>query len=287
MNKATLSRAEAATSRFLSKVKKENEPFQAFLRTDAYKQLYTLIEDAALEQGYKVAQALRDLDTSNTLAMNDDLQPLNDNQLGHVATLVKDVMPTMADLIDADELYEALEAAFVFSVKQQYKRWGIIVKASTSFDLTNANYRKMLEDQANYLLNLSSIDDTTTEQLVTLIRDGKLNALTIDEIADEIDDQFVGISEKRAFVIARTETSQAMGSGNLATMKENGVQRKKWITAGSNPCAICLANEAQGFIPVDEDFESGDAAEPAHPNDECYTEAEEIDLDSIDIWSGE
>jgi hypothetical protein len=288
MNAAVLNRVVEATSRFLTKVKRQNEPFQAFLTTDAYKTFYAALKDATLTQGQSVAAELKKANQANTLAFNDDMQPLTDSQLPHMKQLVKDSMPKLADLISHETVYKTLYAAFVYSVKAQYKRWGLMVKATgVEFSMTNKNYIKMLNDQSNYLLNLSSIDDTTTDQLVTLIKNGKMDGLTIDEIASEIEDQFDGISDNRAFVISRTETAQAMGSGNLATMVENGVQTKHWVIAGGNVCPICEGNAAQGSIPVSESFDSGDDCEPAHPNCECYTEADEIDLDSINIWDGE
>lgn len=287
MNTAIINRAAAATARFMSKVKKQNEPFQAFLKTDDYKALYDALEAAAQAQGKAVADALRNTKGSDTLAFTDDLQPLSDNQLPHVAILVQNTMPKLADLVSQQLVFDSIKAAFVYSVKAQYKRWGIMVKASgVEFSMTNKNYNKMLEDQANYLLNLSSIDDTTISQITTLIKNGKMDGLTIDEIADEIDDQFDTISTNRANIISRTEVAQAMGSGNLATMQENGVQTKHWVVAGNSVCPICQANADQGSIPVNESFDSGDDSEPAHPNCECYTEADEIDLDSIDIWNG-
>lgn len=287
MNKATVLKAQTETERFLRKVAKQNEPFQAFTRTDVYKSFYKAIKEAAKTQGSTIAEALRNLDTSSSLAMNDDLQPLSDNELAHVAQLVKQQMPSMSDLISHEMVFNAIKAAFIYSVKAQYKRWGLIVKADVNFDLTNEMYIQMLNDQANYLLNQSSIDDTTRSQLINLIKNGKLDGLTIDEIASEIDDQFDVISENRAFVIARTETAQAMGSANLATMQENGVQTKHWVAAGSHVCEICQGNVDDGSIGVNDSFSSGDDSEPAHPNCECYTEADEIDLDSIDIWGGE
>jgi len=286
MDKLALTKAKLATDRFLRKAKKQNEPFQAFLQTDAYNAFYKSLASATLKQGTSVADALRNYDQSTSLAMNDDLQPLTEVQKTHVAQLVADSMPSLSDLLTPEQLVKALKSAFAYSAIQQYKRWGLIAKADVTFKLTNQKYIEMLNDQANYLLNQSSIDNTTREQLINLIKNGKLDGMTIDEIASEIDDQFGEISKTRADVIARTETAQAMGSANNATMIENGVQTKHWVLAGSNVCEICQGNADDGSMPVDEEFSSGDMNEPAHPRCECYTEADEIDLDSVDIWDG-
>lgn len=287
MNEVIAARMLGATDRFISKVKRQNEPFQAFLKTADYEKLYDAIKSAVRNQAKTVSQALKDLDTSSSLVMNDDKEPLNASNIAHLRQFIRDTMPGMQDLIGQELVAHCLTAAFTYSVKAQYKRWGLIVKADVQFQLKNQKYIDMLDDQANYLLNNSSIDDTTLEQMITLIRDGKEEGMTIDEVADELSDTFDDVSDNRAFVIARTETAQAMGSANLATMQENGVATKHWVTAGANICPTCEGNADQGSISVNDSFSSGDDSEPAHPNCECYTEADEIDLDSIDIWDGE
>lgn len=287
MNKVAAAQALGATQRFLAKVKRQNEPFQAYLDTQGYKLLNKGITTAVRTQADAVAKALKELDPANTLVMNDDLQPLNDSNIVHLQSLIQSEMPPLSTLVPQRTVYRSLKSAFSFSVKAQYKRWGLMVKAAdVNFKLTNQNYISALNDQSNYLLNNSNIDSTTMNQMISLISDGKSAGLTIDEVADELSGSFKDVSDKRAFVISRTETAQAMGTGNLATMKENNVQTKHWVTAGANPCEICTGNEADGSIPVDASFSSGDDCEPAHPNDECYTEADEIDLDSLDVWDG-
>jgi hypothetical protein len=89
-------------------------------------------------------------------------------------------------------------------------------------------------------------------------------------------------------MIARTETANAMGDGNYATMQENDVQQVDWVTAGDNPCPICQENEDASPINVGDSFPSGDDHEPAHPNCECYTQADtsSMDLSDISIWDG-
>lgn len=86
-------------------------------------------------------------------------------------------------------------------------------------------------------------------------------------------------------MIARTESANAIGQANHASAKENGATTKVWVIAGPG-CDVCQPNVDDGEIPIDQAFSSGDMNEPAHPNCECYTEAGEIDLDSIDVWTG-
>jgi hypothetical protein len=205
--------------------------------------------------------------------------------------------PPLSDYLTVEEVYEYYRFCFVWGVRAQYGRLGIkttIGKAvefsgsGFSFELTNQNIIDALMSSADYLLNNSNIDDTTRQYLIKLIRDKKLENATIQEIADVIaEDDSLGYSDYRSLTIANTETCRAMGQGNYQGMVQNGVQTKYWVTAGSHPCEICQANEDEGSIPVDQAFSSGDMYEPAHPNDECYTQADEINLDNIDIWGGE
>lgn len=164
---------------------------------------------------------------------------------------------------------------------------GFAMTNNEGFTLTNDAYIAKLKSQTNYLLNKSNLDDTTRQRLISIIKNGALDGLTTDEIADSITEEFDGISDWRADMIANTETNQAMSQGQLASMTENGVTTKAWVIAGPGGDEICDGNASDGFIPVGEDFSSGDDAPPGHPNCECYLEAGEIDLESVNLWSGE
>lgn len=271
-----------STEEFIAKRLRQNKPFQSLIATDQYAEFNQAIQDALKAQAKAMSQNMP------TLALV---------QLpGQLEKYVEDNMPRLGKLIDEQAVANYFVFAFEWGVKAQYKRLGLKVKRTSphfmkvdtyGFTLTNRNYIQSLSDDANYLLNLSSIDDLTRQQIIEIIRQGTLDGMTPDEVSDEIVNQFEDtISEYRADRIARTETAQAMGSGNYAGMIENGVTTKRWVPAGSSTCEICNGNADQGFIPVDQPFDSGDDYEPAHPNCECYTEAGEIDLDSIDIWDG-
>lgn len=70
---------------------------------------------------------------------------------------------------------------------------------------------------------------------------------------------------------------------NYLSYVENGVVQKRWITAGSDPCDVCRANAKQGPVAIEDKFISGHLYDPAHDGCECYIEACEIDLDSIQV----
>lgn len=76
--------------------------------------------------------------------------------------------------------------------------------------------------------------------------------------------------------IARTELSNAYNFGQWDSVRLardsgliDGVVEKSWIAGGSNPCDICLDNEGDGPIPIDQQFSSGDDTPTAHPSCAC------------------
>ena len=80
----------------------------------------------------------------------------------------------------------------------------------------------------------------------------------------------------RAMTIARTELSGAYGNGQLESVRQAaeggflpGLPEKEWMAGGGNPCDICLDNEGEGPIPINQTFSSGDDTHPAHPKCEC------------------
>lgn len=80
----------------------------------------------------------------------------------------------------------------------------------------------------------------------------------------------------RADRIARTEISDAYNFGQWDSVKQArdegwlpGEPEKEWIAGGGNPCDICLDNEGEGPIPINQVFSSGDDTPTAHPSCAC------------------
>ena len=276
-----LQRLSAAVDSFIHKASKKNEPLEAFRTTEEYKDFERSIADGIVDQVNDMAKKL-----PKWMITDEEFDQ------DRVTSWVEDNQKSIAKYVKEKDVYAVLIQAFIYSVESSYQRQGIKLQKAAdpyvTFELTNSYYLEKLQDQANYLLNKSSIDETTRTRLINLIRDTRMNATTIDELANIIADEFEGISETRAFMIANTEANQAMSSAQQAFLVENGVPTKQWVGAGPNTCPICQGNEDQGPIPVNEDFESGDPHPPGHPGCECYEDAgEEIDLDSIDVlWDG-
>lgn len=273
--------------RKLNKVNGVNKPFKAIQKTEEYKKFQDMFKEALRDQGKWATDNISDILSS--ASVSDDLTALNPIQIDIIKGQITRDMPTMADLVSQFRVFNQLKGFFEYSAVQQYKRWGVLAKTdgTLKFTLTNAKYIAALTDRANYLLNKSSLDSTTLDQLISIISEGRLDGMTNDEVSQLISDRFDEISSSRADTITRTESANAMGMANHATAVENGAQTKSWIPAGGGNDEICGGNADAGEIPINQAFPSGDMYEPGHPNCECYTEAGLIDLDSIDLWDGE
>jgi hypothetical protein len=79
-------------------------------------------------------------------------------------------------------------------------------------------------------------------------------------------------SPARARMVARTEIADINSRAQMETYRvaeDAGVDvRKRWVL-GPRPCETCIANAAEGAIPLDQPFQSGDDTAPAHPNCVC------------------
>jgi len=74
----------------------------------------------------------------------------------------------------------------------------------------------------------------------------------------------------RRETIARTEQRMATENGMLDRAKADGNKYKMSISAQDDRVSdICEANQAQGWIPIDQAFSSGDDAPTYHPNCRC------------------
>ena len=78
-------------------------------------------------------------------------------------------------------------------------------------------------------------------------------------------------SRERATMVARTESATALGQGAKEVAFAQGRDQKRWVTQGlgSNVDQPCLDNEAQGWIGINELFQSGVDTIPAHIQCRC------------------
>lgn len=110
------------------------------------------------------------------------------------------------------------------------------------------------------------IDEHTREMLRGDVRRALQEGWSNEQIADAIADSYA-FSEKRATVIARTETARADVEGNMTGYRELGVEKKQWLTAPDS-CDEC--HEIDGLVVgIDDEFPGGVGGPPLHPNCRC------------------
>ena len=112
------------------------------------------------------------------------------------------------------------------------------------------------------------ISETTKQQLRDAIADAVQGGGTADDIVNAIQDTMENFSSVRANMIAQTETNDAYNFGRKQMATSAGFDEKVWVIESDNPCLICIANAAEGYVDIDAEFLSGDDAPTAHPN--CY-----------------
>lgn len=112
------------------------------------------------------------------------------------------------------------------------------------------------------------IADTTKQRLRDAIAQAVESGGTADDIVEAIEQTVDDFSTVRANMIAQTEVNDAYNASRSMVARGAGLNEKRWITESSAPCPECILNEAEGWIPIDENFPSGDDQPTAHPN--CY-----------------
>lgn len=196
-------------------------------------------------------------------------------------------------LVDFEDAFDGIPAAVVGSLKVTAKDGARLaneqIKGGVSLDLMNDMALDYANNRAAEMVGKKLIDgklidnpnakwnitEGTRDYLRTAVSDAIENGLSTDDLRENIMDN-QAFSADRADKIARTETARAHVEGNMLLYREAGVSKKVWILGG-NPCPVCVGNSEQGAILIDEDFESGDNAPPAHPN--CVCDIVPVQLD--------
>jgi hypothetical protein len=129
------------------------------------------------------------------------------------------------------------------------------------------------EDAATYAAQkvdslITGIDATSLQAIGDAVSTGISERLGVPGTARLIKAATDGMATYRAEMIAATEMNDAMSQAFLKKLVRNAIDYKQWIL-GPNPCAECEENAAEGPIPVDDDFQSGDDAPPLHPQCVC------------------
>jgi len=135
------------------------------------------------------------------------------------------------------------------------------------FDIDNPRAQKWLGTRLEQYSK--SVNGTTLDSIKRTLREGVAEGESIPKLRKRVQGVFDGCSRYRAQMISRTETGTASGQGSLEAYRQSGVVEKKEWLAAPDSCDDCLANEAEGPIPLEGTFTSGDSTPTAHPNCRC------------------
>jgi phosphoserine phosphatase len=197
---------------------------------------------------------------------------------------VDELIKTIGDAIDIDALKaslftgaatpESLAAATQLATRQARK---------IAANLTKAELSKIAE-KVRQNIEAGGAFDTLFAKLTEIKGLDKNRAATLDKFRQELLDRGVSPEElqdkvqkmhdkllrDRQKTIAQTEQAMAQGDGNNDLAGRQGAKWKRWITAQDDLVSdMDEVNQAQGWIPFDEAFDSGDNNEPSHPNCRC------------------
>jgi hypothetical protein len=170
------------------------------------------------------------------------------------------------------------------------KKWVDTEGARLIVDLTAAQYKSVqallqnqiymgitspyiLADRIKYFVGLTEREALAVAKFMrSLIEEGIPSAA----VNSQVKKYSSFLHENRAIRIARTELSNSYNFGQWDSIKQArdsgwlpGDPMKNWIAGGINPCETCQGNEADGEIPVEQPFSSGDDVPTAHPSCEC------------------
>lgn len=124
---------------------------------------------------------------------------------------------------------------------------------------------------------VTGIDDESKAQLRTILADATENGRSYNWLARAIRAKFNDFSTKRSKLIAVTELGNAYQEGNMIVARDLDTRglpmEKRWLTVGDGRVdPDCQANADQEWIPVNDDFTSGQDRPLAHPHCRCVLE---------------
>ena len=112
------------------------------------------------------------------------------------------------------------------------------------------------------------LDKTSIERLQDALATAWDKGGDYNSMVSAITDTFDDFSTTRAELIAQTEANDAYSDARHEIAVEAGLDEKRWDPDG-DACPECQANADQGWIDIDDSFDSGDDAPTAHPGCDC------------------
>jgi len=184
------------------------------------------------------------------------------------------ILPTSA------EMWEVLEKAIIAALKRGAQQMITIFNVETVFSLTDPLAEEYIKAVGANLI--TGIDNTTKDQIRAIILTAIENGTSYSELAVQIKRKYnqfaVGVPQKhlrsRAELIAVTEIGNAYCEGNrieaLSIQRAGIPMEKYWYTTGDDRVSEgCAANQAQGWIPLQDTYASGHQRPLRFPGCRC------------------
>lgn len=183
---------------------------------------------------------------------------------------------------ELDRAFSEFEATYTSNgtrVLRGVAELGYDIQLDTPFGLPNEEEIQALRQrneeerldilEARQLTTFKNITQSTTNDIMRIIRRGSENSFTLPQVAREIQTYFSEIIPSRARTIARTETLTAVSLGQKAAQDDASSllpgMKKMWISAGDDRVRDSHVDLDGVIVNVDEEFKSG-LAFPRDPN---------------------
>ena len=179
-------------------------------------------------------------------------------------------------------------------------------EATAALSMIGADHQDILADESTrdaldrgIAKMARSYNETTLDQLKKVLGEKltQSGGTNLAELTDAVEGVYSYADERRAGLIAKTESYRAANWANKEAWRQSGVVKTvQWYTAeDERVCAYCQAMEAKGPVAIDSNFlDSGDTFEadgkvfkadygdveapPLHPDCRCYLRPEDIEI---------
>lgn len=145
---------------------------------------------------------------------------------------------------------------------------------STMADEAGANTELAEDVVQTYLADHSltkltgDFEATTVERLRNALADAYAKGADYEGLVEAVQEEYAGFSDVRAGMIAQTEMSAAYNAGREQLARDMSFNEKAVDPDGTACEEFCIPAVLEGWIPIDDDFSTGDGA-PFHPNCDC------------------
>jgi len=137
----------------------------------------------------------------------------------------------------------------------------------SSFNLANPRAVAWFQRNGGSVDYIKGIQETTSKRVKAVISDGLDTGKSYNEVTRLIRAEFDNMSRKRAQAIATYETGNAYEAGNRMfadSLVEDGITIEKMWNCEAESCEVCVANQEEGWIPIEQQHQSGHDQPEAH-----------------------